>query len=101
MIGSFTPIGLVLLAIIVGLYFLPTIVATSRGVTNQGSVIVVNLFLGWTFIGWVVALAMAFRSVQPKPPQWTVPGAPPPPIHPPPMHPPAQPPDPSDGPIRP
>ena len=24
---------------------------------------VVNLFLGWTFIGWVVALAMAARSV--------------------------------------
>jgi hypothetical protein len=26
---------------------------------NKGSTIVVNVFLGWTFIGWVVALAMA------------------------------------------
>jgi hypothetical protein len=26
-------------------------------------VIVVNVFLGWTLIGWVVALAMAARSV--------------------------------------
>jgi hypothetical protein len=28
-----------------------------------GSVVVINIFLGWTFIGWVVALAMAARSV--------------------------------------
>jgi hypothetical protein len=45
-----------------GLYFLPTIVAFSRKVTNQGSVAVINVFLGWTFIGWVIALAMACRT---------------------------------------
>ena len=43
-------------------YFVPTIVAVSRKVRNQGSVVVINLFLGWTFIGWVVALAMACRT---------------------------------------
>jgi multisubunit Na+/H+ antiporter MnhG subunit len=47
---------------VVGLYFLPTIVAVSREVTNQGSVVVINFFLGWTLIGWVVALAMACRT---------------------------------------
>jgi multisubunit Na+/H+ antiporter MnhG subunit len=47
---------------IVGLYFLPTIVAVSRKVTNQGSVAVINAFLGWTMIGWVIALAMACRT---------------------------------------
>jgi hypothetical protein len=31
-------------------------------VPNLGSVAVINTFLGWTFIGWVVALAMAARS---------------------------------------
>lgn len=41
------------------LYGLPTIVALYRGMTNTGSVFVVNLFLGWTVIGWIVALAMA------------------------------------------
>jgi Superinfection immunity protein len=46
----------------IGLYFLPTIVAVTRKVTNQGSVFVINLFLGWTFVGWVVALAMACRT---------------------------------------
>ena len=43
-------------------YWVPTIVAAARGVPNAGSVFVINLFLGWTFIGWVVALAMAMRS---------------------------------------
>lgn len=45
-------------------YMLPTIIGRHRGVANLGSVAVINVFLGWTFIGWVAALAMAFRSVQ-------------------------------------
>ena len=48
--------------IAIGIYFLPTIVAVARKVTNQGSVAVINFFLGWTLIGWVVALAMACRT---------------------------------------
>lgn len=31
------------------------------------AVIVINLFLGWTFIGWVVALAMAVSGEEKKP----------------------------------
>ncbi len=45
------------------LYFLPSVVAVARKVPNQGSVIVINVFLGWMVIGWIVALAMAARSV--------------------------------------
>jgi hypothetical protein len=41
------------------LYLVPTIVATNRQMPNKGSTIVVNLFLGWTVIGWIIALAMA------------------------------------------
>jgi hypothetical protein len=56
-------IGAILIFIIViGLYFLPSIVAVARKVTNQGSVAVINFFLGWTLVGWVVALAMACRT---------------------------------------
>lgn len=47
---------------LIGVYFLPTIVAVTRKVTNQGSVAVINFFLGWTLLGWVVALAMACRT---------------------------------------
>lgn len=43
-------------------YFAPTLVAIGRRVTNQGSVFVIDLFLGWTVIGWVIALAMALRT---------------------------------------
>jgi Superinfection immunity protein len=50
---------LVLIIIGFAFYFLPSLVAGSRGAANTSSVIVVNLFLGWTFLGWVVALAMA------------------------------------------
>jgi hypothetical protein len=53
----------VVLGIVAVLYFAPAIIAHSRNVPNKGSVFVINLFLGWTFIGWVVALAMAARSV--------------------------------------
>lgn len=44
------------------LYIVPTIVALSRKVTNRGSVAIINIFLGWTFVGWVIALAMAVRT---------------------------------------
>jgi hypothetical protein len=48
--------------VVLALYFLPSIIAVARKVTHKGSVIVINVFLGWTFIGWVVALAMACRT---------------------------------------
>ncbi|MEV7401744.1 superinfection immunity protein [Streptomyces sp. NPDC091267] len=48
-------------------YFVPTVVALTRGVPNKGSVIVINLLLGWTVVGWIVALAMAARSSQQQP----------------------------------
>jgi hypothetical protein len=47
-------------------YFLPVIVAAMRGHHNVGSIAVINVFLGWTFVGWVVALAMACGAVHPS-----------------------------------
>ena len=55
----------VLIAVLLA-YFAPSIIALMRKVPSQGSVVVVNVFLGWTLIGWVVALAMAARSVPPQ-----------------------------------
>ncbi len=59
--------GLALIVVIVLAYFVPTVVAFARGVSNSGSILVLNLFLGWTLVGWVVALAMAARSTEPRP----------------------------------
>jgi len=61
--GAGAGLGLLILLVIGGaFYFLPSIIASVRKVPNLGSVIVINIFLGWTFIGWIVALAMAMRS---------------------------------------
>lgn len=43
-------------------YWTPTIVVLTRKSPSPGSVIVINAFLGWSVVGWVVALAMACRS---------------------------------------
>lgn len=42
-------------------YFLPTIVAVMRRHGDLLAVAVVNVFLGWTVIGWVVALAWSVK----------------------------------------
>lgn len=41
------------------LYFVPSIVAAARRMKNPAPLVVINVFLGWTFVGWVVALAWA------------------------------------------
>lgn len=58
--------GVTVWVTLVALYFAPTIIAISRKVPNAGSVMIINLFLGWSLIGWVVALAMAARTVPPR-----------------------------------
>jgi hypothetical protein len=45
-------------------YFLPWAVAATRGKSNSGAIGLVNLLLGWTLIGWVVALVMACGTHQ-------------------------------------
>jgi Superinfection immunity protein len=45
-----------------GVYLLPVLIGWARRVPDLGAVAVIDIMLGWTFLGWVVALAMAFRS---------------------------------------
>lgn len=64
----------VLLLLAIGLislmvYLLPTFVALARGARNTGSIVVINLLLGWLLIPWVIALAMAFGDTRPRPPE--------------------------------
>ena len=42
--------------------FLPTLVAFGRRARNRGTVAVINILLGVTGIGWIVALVLAFTS---------------------------------------
>lgn len=55
-------IGVVYLVGLLVIYILPGVIANSRNTRNMAQVWVINIFLGWTFLGWVVALAMAFSA---------------------------------------
>ncbi|MEI7820367.1 MAG: superinfection immunity protein [Verrucomicrobiota bacterium] len=44
-------------------YFLPSIVGRHKG--NVTAIVVLNIFLGWTFVGWVVALVWACTKDEP------------------------------------
>lgn len=48
--------GIGILLVALALYFLPSIVAMVREKENgTGGVLLVNLFLGWTVVGWLLA----------------------------------------------
>jgi len=44
------------------IYFLPTIIAAARSKRDVMSIFVLNLLLGWTAIGWVIALVWALKQ---------------------------------------
>jgi hypothetical protein len=52
--GSF--VGIVVFLALLCIYFLPTIIALLRRQPNTLAIFLLNFFLGWSFIGWVVAL---------------------------------------------
>tara|TARA_R110001583_G_scaffold4918_3_gene27504 strand:+ start:198 stop:431 length:234 start_codon:yes stop_codon:yes gene_type:complete len=51
--------GVPTLVVLVALYFLPLIIAALRDMPNAVAISVLNLFAGWTVIGWIVALVWA------------------------------------------
>lgn len=53
------PTHLIVLLILAALYFTPTLVARRRKAKALAGIAIINIFLGWTFVGWVVALAWA------------------------------------------
>ena len=53
------------LLVIVGIYFLPTIVAASRHRGAAWPTFWMNLFCGWTVVGWLIAWLVAFRDHRP------------------------------------
>lgn len=43
----------------VAVYLLPAIIASGRGHKHTTSITVLNVFLGWTLAGWLIALTQA------------------------------------------
>jgi hypothetical protein len=44
------------------MYFLPSILAFARNKRDTTAIVLLNFFLGWTIIGWVVALVWAVKT---------------------------------------
>lgn len=41
-------------------YLLPWAIAATRGKSNHWTIFWINLLFGWTIVGWVIALILAF-----------------------------------------
>lgn len=50
---------LIIFGLMILLYFLPTWMAFRRGHRNRFAILILNILLGWTFLGWVGALVWA------------------------------------------
>ena len=57
---------LLILVVVAALYFLPSGIAAARKKRNVGAILALNILLGWTGIGWVVALVWAFTYEAPR-----------------------------------
>jgi hypothetical protein len=44
------------------MYFLPSIIALARSKRDIGGIVLLNFFLGWTMIGWIIALVWAVKT---------------------------------------
>ncbi|MFC2117754.1 superinfection immunity protein [Bacteroidota bacterium] len=53
-------IALIILGIIV--HFIPAYVAYNRKKKNRAAILILNIFLGWTLLGWVGALVWAMTK---------------------------------------
>ncbi|MEY5098743.1 MAG: hypothetical protein RJA36_1462 [Pseudomonadota bacterium] len=65
---QFEPIFLVYLIGIPLIYFLPSIVARLRDHRQMPAIFLLNLFLGWTGLGWIAALVWSATAQSASPP---------------------------------
>ena len=58
----------VLAALIFAIYLLPSYVGYARRHPNGHSIFALNLFLGWTLLGWVFSLVWSLKNFKYKQP---------------------------------
>lgn len=49
---------------LLAIYFLPALVASTRGHPNTSAITILNLLLGWTLLGWVAALVWSATATR-------------------------------------
>jgi hypothetical protein len=63
MLDSYNIILFLIIVVTIPLYFLPSIIGRKKTFIKQ--LFVLNLFLGCTFIGWVIALVWSLKNETP------------------------------------
>lgn len=63
--AAFDVAGFALWAAAVAVYFLPGLIGRARRHHNSDAILLTNLLLGWTGLGWVVALIWAVTATRP------------------------------------
>jgi hypothetical protein len=56
------------------LYLLPAMIASIRHHVSAQAILAMNLVLGWTIIGWIVALIWSL-AISDRPPPWRGPNS--------------------------
>jgi len=60
----------ILLLVLLALYFLPAIIASIRHHASSPAIFALNLLLGWTVLGWIIAFVWSLTGdVRPPPPR--------------------------------
>ena len=73
MFESLGPLELLIIFFIAAtVYFIPSILAIARQHHNKMAIIVLNFFLGWTFLGWIGALVWSLTNPSPTVPSVTM-----------------------------
>ena len=53
---------IIVVSIFIAIYFIPAFIANYREHHNKVPIIILNVFLGWSLLGWVAALVWATTS---------------------------------------
>lgn len=57
---------MIMMILVILLYLLPTFVACSLAKKHTIAIFFLNLLLGWTYLGWVIALVWAIADEKDK-----------------------------------
>lgn len=63
-VGWFLSLGLMFMILIGLSYFIPAVIGFARGHQSKWAIFALNLLLGWTVLGWVVALIWSLTGVR-------------------------------------
>ncbi len=60
--GSLSLVHWIIILILLGLVFLPTYIAFARRLQRRVAILILNILVGWTGVGWFVLLIWALAS---------------------------------------